>query len=100
MKAPFESGEVVVCVDDRTSKQIITSRHTILRKNSVYRVSDVWRYSESEFYVLIDGEERHKVKGYSVLGGWSHKRFRKIDEDVTEDFRKLLASLPKQLERT
>jgi hypothetical protein len=91
MSAPFQPGDVVVCVDlsqDRNGNVPETLR--VRGKGAPYRV--VWV-----------GVNR---AGRPILGlfgtpaeppgdqGYRHWRFRKIDDEVTEEFREQLANLP------
>ena len=91
MSAPFQPGDVVVCVDDRTSPGSPIVR---FKRGKEYRVRSVF---------LTEGRQRrHDIFGEVVWGiviaGFENKaaaaqRFRKIDEGVTEEFREQLRSL-------
>lgn len=97
MSAPFQPGNVVLCVDDRPGKvkrtllgecEVVASQ---LRRGSIYRVSKVGPAPNGKVGVFIEG--------IPPLVAWDGElpfrsdRFRKIDDEVTEDFRQQLRSL-------
>lgn len=100
MKAPFKPGDVV-CVDagpDPKSNAVFPL--FCVRVKCVYRVKETKIVLHSHtglpsWVASLYGISPSTTSG--MLGVW---RFRKIDDEVTEDFRQLLTLLPKKLERT
>ncbi|KTF68656.1 hypothetical protein ACNFJ7_02060 [Sphingomonas sp. HT-1] len=96
MSAPFEPNDVVVCVDDGACG-CGCGDDTGLRIGRSYRifaVEDVsfW-WPEDPWNVILcnfDHTGPHHPDGAS-LGA---RRFRKIDDEVTEEFREQLRKLP------
>lgn len=91
MKAPFEAGDVVVCVGSTSNDPLAPKRMRsdgAPPKGTAHRVLDV---------VFFLGEWGVVVSGYPSAHptrAWIHSAFRKIDADVTEDFREMLRKLP------
>lgn len=83
MSAPFKSGDVVVCVDDRGCR--CCGDPVPVSKGAIYRVVDLWLSK-------TDGQERWAVVLANVplpqthAPGINAARFRKIDDEVTEEF--------------
>jgi hypothetical protein len=98
MSAPFNVGDVVVCVDDRPTP---AWGETGLKRGRMYRVS---RVGPVMLNTLLQ-RDCHSVDVVGVVApsrgrGFGDFRFRKIDDEVTESFRSQLKSLTKQKERT
>jgi hypothetical protein len=101
MSAPFAPGDVVVCVDASPARIAMSDKGKQLvarycKVDAVYRVEAV-RLSLGRRpgklclkFVGIDSEP---------YAGFSASRFRKIDDEVSEDFRQQLKSLSKPKER-
>jgi hypothetical protein len=87
--APFDVGDVVVCVDDRPGKHGIAPAR--IRKGATYRVEDISPLGRGV-----------TLRGVDASPAWWFRadRFRKIDADTTEEFREQLRSLGKVRERT
>ena len=89
MSAPFQPGDVVVCVDDRDCLNI--------RRGAVYRVAevrcgyDIVSGESGAYGVVLAGVKTDP--GYDT---WHPIRFRKIDDEVSEDFREQMRSLGKR----
>lgn len=91
MSAPFQPGDVVEAVgaprDQYPGYQYAASKPA---GRKVCRVlSCVGPYRLGVWGVTVTG----------IPGFWGHVCFRKIDDEVTDDFRQRLKSLPKQRER-
>jgi hypothetical protein len=84
---PFDVGDVVVCVDDRLREHSGKSVPQRIRKGNLYRVIGAavspWLRLPT---VTLDGV--HSETGFYA------DRFRKIDAEVTEEFREQLRKLP------
>lgn len=95
MSAPFQPGDVVVCVDaEPLPYSVIPIR--CIRVGGVYRVEAfnpkmLDRFSGECF----DGVQLVGVVADTGTGWLGAYRFRKIDDDVTEDFREQMRSLGK-----
>jgi hypothetical protein len=89
MSAPFQPGDVVVCVDDRQSPY---SPHGLLR-GAYYRIAGLRPpmynsvINEKCLGVELVAPESGNPNGYGAF------RFRKIDDEVTDEFRAQLRSL-------
>jgi len=89
VSAPFQPGDCVECIDASPRGGAIIPIHKFLVQGAVYLVSDV-----------IDHNNKHdgwslRLAGIPVpdpMEGWNYRRFRKIDDDATEDFREQLRS--------
>lgn len=88
MSAPFQPGDVVVCVDDRfrDGPDYVDFRNRVVR-GRVYRVEYVAQFYDGAWGVQLVGD------GAGPTSAWEADRFRKIDDEVTEDFREQLRSL-------
>lgn len=89
MSAPFQPGDVVVCVDDSpdTRGNMVVAR--FLRRLAIYRVEWCGLTTVGVWGVQLFGDPSTRS------GAWAADRFRKIDDDVTEDFREQMRSLGK-----
>lgn len=91
MSVPFQPGDVVVCVDDSIPsdapelKRIVMGR---LRKGACHRVLALSVNPYGDVGLILSNLDASPWRH-----GWAPKRFRKIDEGVTEDFREQLRSL-------
>jgi hypothetical protein len=96
MSAPFQPGDVVVCVDDRPLRWgcIGNSPVTPLRRGSFFRVTAIVWTLEGDS-ILIDGERPHTCLCCDGESGWHPERFRKIDDEVEEVFREQMRALGK-----
>lgn len=86
MSAPFQPGDVVVCVDNAPNDDTNDPgplAWLVLRR--VYRVRTVGLPFDC-IHVVGDGLGRG--------AGWQPHRFRKIDAEVTGEFREQLRKLP------
>jgi hypothetical protein len=84
MGAPFQPGDVVVCVDDRLGTHGKCFSGEWVSKGAHYRITVVYQ------------NQGVKLAGFQLDGRewFSVRRFRKIDDEVTEEFREQLAKLP------
>lgn len=90
MSAPFQPGDVVVCVDDaREALPGARWSRTPVRKGGIYRVLWCRQSAFPGVYAV-----RLTSDTADENAGWRHTRFRPIDADVTEDFREQLRKLP------
>jgi hypothetical protein len=90
MSAPFKPGDVVVVVYQKDGVHAAPGIPRI-PKGSIHRVADVYG---CDFWaaVVVNGWPSGHV---SPIGndGWDARSFRKIDDEVTEDFRARLRTL-------
>jgi hypothetical protein len=86
MSAPFQPGDVVVCVDNAPDRRC--QRPELLAWLAVGRHYRVRTTGLPFDCIHVNGD------GLSMLEGWQPHRFRKIDDEVTEEFREQLANLP------
>lgn len=97
MSAPFQPGDCVVCVDASSRKlsaRPITPIMTLVR-GAIYRVASAFNAPNGDPVVLLDGEAPHRFHEYpGQVTGWLASRFRKIDDEVTDEFRSMLRNLP------
>lgn len=95
MSAPFQPGDVVVCVDDRPSwsNTPYQAEHCRkhLRRGAIYRVVSIVVAPSGDVGLGLSGIPNCPTPFGDT--GWSAFRFRKIDDEVTEDFREQLRSL-------
>ena len=100
MKAPFEVGDVVVCVDELGPN--LESWEP--KFNTHYRIVEcveagppIWEdgasFADDWGVVLVEDPRNDDTL-------WPAKMFRKIDSEVTEAFRRKMRSLTKKRERT
>lgn len=96
--APFEPGDVVVCVDASPPRIARSERmkalvRAVCRLGAVHRVADVrvaWgRRSKGRTALVLQGIDSNPAAGFDA------ERFRKIDDEVTEEFRVQMRSLGK-----
>lgn len=97
MSAPFQPGDRVECIDASPRDGAIIPIHKFLVQGADYLVSDV-----------IDHNNQHDGWSLRLVGipvpdpmeGWNYRPFRKIDDEVTEDFRSMIRTLanPKEVE--
>lgn len=96
MSAPFQPGDVVVCVDDRRSLDFYCADQSwtvSITRGAYYRVTGIVLTIPGPA-LLLDGERPHTCSCCDGENGWNPHRFRKIDDDVTEEFREQLRKLP------
>lgn len=80
---PFDVGDVVVCVDNRAGKHGVAPQR--LARGNSYRITGL---SPTGIGVCLAGVDPTPAVGFLA------SRFRKIDADVTEEFRETLRKLP------
>ena len=87
MNVPFQPGDVVVCVDDAafTCSHGTTHLGFTIKRSAVVRVQSL--SVSSCGCGTIKWDDRYMAQAMA-------ERFRKIDADVTEDFREQLRKLP------
>jgi hypothetical protein len=78
MSAPFQPGDVVVCVDASPGR--LSGRRS-LKLRMVYRVSACRPSLDGtpSGHVLVDGESPHGITDMGAWRGWDTVRFRKVD---------------------
>lgn len=97
MRAPFEPGDVVVCVDDRACL-CGCGDPSYLARGRFYRLKSVYWDPFNRHW----GCTQHGVPDYTAnhrLAGISTNRFRKIDDEQIPEVLERLKSLGKQRER-
>lgn len=90
MSAPFQSGDVVVCVDDRSRDPRYADHAAHLRRRQTYRVERI----DSRGGVVLRGLPLNQ-HGFGYLAD----RFRKIDDEQIPEVLERLKALGKQRER-
>jgi hypothetical protein len=89
VSAPFQPGDVVVCVDAKPDARDPEAGHLVERKT--YRVAVIGpRDTDGSLSVGFDcipGSRPNTVYGFSVA------RFRKIDDEVNDAFREQMRAL-------
>lgn len=95
MSEPFQFGDVVVCVD-RDEGMITPISQAWVRLGAVYRIvcceiGDNELTGEELWCVTLDGDPENII---DPDGAYPAAWFRKIDDDVTDEFREALRQLP------
>lgn len=94
MSAPFQPGDVVVCVHVDPSE--VSDAEWLPSVGSYYRVLECFEavdwHGREHWGVVIDGDPVDCPEDEGA--GWRSDWFRKIDAEVTEDFRQQLRKLP------
>lgn len=90
MSAPFEVGDVVVCVDDRVGDNGKCSSGEWIARGQIYRVS-----------MIMPSVDGVKLRGFRLAENeWFRgRRFRKIDDEQIPEVLERLKSLGKSKER-
>lgn len=91
---PFDVGDVVVCVDasPRDIPCFVPINH-LLAEGGQYRISDIVDHGDDRdgWSLLLCG-----VPVPDPMDGFNYRRFRKIDDGVTDKFRHQMRSIGKR----
>lgn len=84
MSAPFQPGDVVQVIDGILDLKTGSIHRVVAAHPPVPGMTSTWG-------IRVSGADHNWLHAFQ---GWRHTRFRKIDDEVTEEFREQLRKLP------
>lgn len=96
--APFQPGDVVVCVNDRAPRWNVPLPFMV-KRGRFYRVTEAFSSALGNPLVLLNGQRKMLNAHGTMTAGWAADRFRKIDDETAEEFRQQMRALGKVRER-